>query len=470
MQCPQCQTENPPRAKFCLECATPLLRRCVNCGTQLPVAAKFCPECARPVTASATTQSRFTTPELDTPKYLAEKILTSRALPSKASASRSLCGGPDYPPRGPHGTARLAADRRLRRAGASHRARIGRSLDRGPRPPCAWAGSSSRTASTAKPSICSGGLCLASKEHPLEPLHGESGILACLCLLARALIAVGEFVLAMDRAKEAIRIGEAADAATHIVHGHFALGSAYLCKGDLERALPTLERGLGIARARSVSFMEPFLCSAVGSAYAQSRRIAEGISLLELGLSGATRMGLKVQVITLRGWLAAGYLLDRAPNRCRHAGPGVARGRAPGGRTPLEADARSMLDGAGQRQPSPQLDAGSRARGSYPRSLGTGSPASSRSAQWQSASWRSRSTYAPTRTHDIGQRGVLDMRVVILGGGPVGLLCAMRPRVDFQWKCMAHRETLGLHPPQCAADQRTGPAKTLNLATSRAIR
>src|SRR5437867_7461018 len=79
MQCPRCQTENPPQAKFCLECATPLLRRCVNCGTELPVAAKFCPECALPVAAPGTTQSRFAAPDSYTPKHLAEKILTSKA-------------------------------------------------------------------------------------------------------------------------------------------------------------------------------------------------------------------------------------------------------------------------------------------------------------------------------------------------------------------------------------------------------
>jgi tetratricopeptide (TPR) repeat protein len=69
------------------------------------------------------------------------------------------------------------------------------------------------------------------QEHPLEHLHGESGALGCLCLLARALIEVGEFVPAMDRAKEAIQFSEAADAAFGLVHGHFALGFAHLCKG-----------------------------------------------------------------------------------------------------------------------------------------------------------------------------------------------------------------------------------------------
>jgi class 3 adenylate cyclase/tetratricopeptide (TPR) repeat protein len=75
--CPRCRTENPPQAKFCLECATPLVAaRCPGCGTQLPAAAKFCPECAHPVGEAA--GPRFASPEVYTPKHLAEKILTSR--------------------------------------------------------------------------------------------------------------------------------------------------------------------------------------------------------------------------------------------------------------------------------------------------------------------------------------------------------------------------------------------------------
>ena len=52
MNCPRCQQENPPQAKFCLECAAPLAPRCANCGTQLPAGAKFCFECATPVSAA----------------------------------------------------------------------------------------------------------------------------------------------------------------------------------------------------------------------------------------------------------------------------------------------------------------------------------------------------------------------------------------------------------------------------------
>ncbi|HEU4371765.1 MAG TPA: adenylate/guanylate cyclase domain-containing protein [Methylomirabilota bacterium] len=77
MKCPRCQQENPPRAKFCLECATPLALRCANCGTQLPAGAKFCFECATPVGAPGSLP-RFSRPEAYTPKHLAERIINSK--------------------------------------------------------------------------------------------------------------------------------------------------------------------------------------------------------------------------------------------------------------------------------------------------------------------------------------------------------------------------------------------------------
>jgi class 3 adenylate cyclase len=77
MKCPRCQQENPPQAKFCLECATPLALQCANCGTQLPAGAKFCFECAAPVSAAGS-RSRFLSPEAYTPRHLAERIINSR--------------------------------------------------------------------------------------------------------------------------------------------------------------------------------------------------------------------------------------------------------------------------------------------------------------------------------------------------------------------------------------------------------
>ena len=81
MKCPRCQHENEAGAKFCEECAAPLVRRCGNCGQPLSPKAKFCPECAHPTSAvpEATTAARFPSPATYTPKHLAEKILTSKS-------------------------------------------------------------------------------------------------------------------------------------------------------------------------------------------------------------------------------------------------------------------------------------------------------------------------------------------------------------------------------------------------------
>ena len=79
MKCPRCQHENPPQAKFCLECGARVALTCTKCRSELPADAKFCLECGEPVASQATVEPRFTSPESYTPKHLAEKILTSKA-------------------------------------------------------------------------------------------------------------------------------------------------------------------------------------------------------------------------------------------------------------------------------------------------------------------------------------------------------------------------------------------------------
>jgi hypothetical protein len=81
VRCPHCRHENPAGAKFCEECAAPLVPRCAGCGHPLSPTAKFCPECAHPagIVPSAPPPVRFGSPESYTPRHLAEKILTSKS-------------------------------------------------------------------------------------------------------------------------------------------------------------------------------------------------------------------------------------------------------------------------------------------------------------------------------------------------------------------------------------------------------
>ncbi len=78
VQCPQCQGENPPQARFCLECGARLALTCAHCGTELPAHARFCLQCGQPARAG-TALAPAPAPQSYTPRHLAERILTSRA-------------------------------------------------------------------------------------------------------------------------------------------------------------------------------------------------------------------------------------------------------------------------------------------------------------------------------------------------------------------------------------------------------
>jgi ribosomal protein L40E len=52
MICPNCGTQNPDDAEFCIECGTKLAEAdayCINCGAKLKPDAVFCPKCGVPV-------------------------------------------------------------------------------------------------------------------------------------------------------------------------------------------------------------------------------------------------------------------------------------------------------------------------------------------------------------------------------------------------------------------------------------
>jgi ABC-type oligopeptide transport system substrate-binding subunit/class 3 adenylate cyclase len=85
MECPQCGTENPEGARFCLRCATRLFLVCAECGAQLPPHARFCVACAAPVAAIAAPLAKEPRSEglverlrRLVPKEYAERLLSTR--------------------------------------------------------------------------------------------------------------------------------------------------------------------------------------------------------------------------------------------------------------------------------------------------------------------------------------------------------------------------------------------------------
>jgi class 3 adenylate cyclase/tetratricopeptide (TPR) repeat protein len=85
MDCPSCQHQNPPEARYCNACGATLDPGCPNCAHANPAGARFCNACGGaleldPEAAASNRQLSATTdPRSYTPKHLADRILTQKA-------------------------------------------------------------------------------------------------------------------------------------------------------------------------------------------------------------------------------------------------------------------------------------------------------------------------------------------------------------------------------------------------------
>lgn len=55
--CPHCGADNPPGARFCINCGQPLPRVCPTCGTVNPPAARFCMQCGAALDSAPSTDT-----------------------------------------------------------------------------------------------------------------------------------------------------------------------------------------------------------------------------------------------------------------------------------------------------------------------------------------------------------------------------------------------------------------------------
>ncbi|PYN83918.1 MAG: hypothetical protein DMD96_00330 [Candidatus Rokuibacteriota bacterium] len=93
MKCPRCQQENPPQAKFCLECGARVALTCTKCRSELPAGAKFCLECGEPVASQATANRGSHRPS-PTHQNTSRRRFSPPRAHWRASESRSQCSSP----------------------------------------------------------------------------------------------------------------------------------------------------------------------------------------------------------------------------------------------------------------------------------------------------------------------------------------------------------------------------------------
>jgi tetratricopeptide (TPR) repeat protein len=123
--------------------------------------------------------------------------------------------------------------------------------------------------------------------------HDRFGHPILPAVLSRAALAIchaelGMFAAGRDLGEEGLRIAEAVAHPGSLLYASHGMGMLSLRQGDLSRALPLLERAVGICHEVDLPAYFPSIAAALGAAYALGGRVADAVSLLTQAMEQAT--------------------------------------------------------------------------------------------------------------------------------------------------------------------------------------
>jgi tetratricopeptide (TPR) repeat protein len=101
-----------------------------------------------------------------------------------------------------------------------------------------------------------------------------------LAFLAACHAELGMFAEGTAFGEEGLQIAEAVANPGSLMWASYGLGLLSLCKGDLSKALPLLERAMGICQEADLRLFVPRIAGALGEAYALAGRVADAVALL----------------------------------------------------------------------------------------------------------------------------------------------------------------------------------------------
>jgi tetratricopeptide (TPR) repeat protein len=101
---------------------------------------------------------------------------------------------------------------------------------------------------------------------------------------------LGTFAAGRALGEEGFQLAEVVDHPPSLQWALLGLGLLALCQGDLPKALPLLERAMGICHEADIPGIFPFMARALGAAYTLGGRITDAISLLTQALERAMAM------------------------------------------------------------------------------------------------------------------------------------------------------------------------------------
>jgi len=147
--------------------------------------------------------------------------------------------------------------------------------------------------------------------------------------LATCHAALGTFAEGRALSEEGLRIAEAVDHPPSVMFASWGIGLLCLRQGDLPRALPLLERALGICQDTDLPFYFPLMAAALGAAYTLGGRVADAVPLLMQAMEQTTAMEMGGFQTLCLGCLGHAHLLaGRLEEAHARADGALARARA----------------------------------------------------------------------------------------------------------------------------------------------
>ena len=112
-------------------------------------------------------------------------------------------------------------------------------------------------------------------------------------VLSRAYLAwchaeLGTFAEGRTLGEEGLRIAEEVAHPGSLMYAYHGIGLLALRQGDLPRALPLLERAMGICQDADLALFFPWIAAALGAAYTLAGRVADAVPLLTQAMEQAT--------------------------------------------------------------------------------------------------------------------------------------------------------------------------------------
>ena len=131
----------------------------------------------------------------------------------------------------------------------------------------------------------------------------------CRAWLVRCFAQIGKFREAVAYGDQAIQIGVESNHPYSVVYAYYGAGVLFLTKGDYDRAIAELKRGLEVCEAADIPVHQPLIASCLGSAYAFAGRLDEALRLLDRAVGHTAWMRRKGGLALRMAGVSEGYML-----------------------------------------------------------------------------------------------------------------------------------------------------------------